>query len=347
MTHFKNIQYSLVAFLLLSKGHFSLSNAITPFKYIEQPDCNYQIPESSRYTIPRIGPRIDNTVPDIIYYFTQPKNDGFPIAILCTGSTTQDSISSVIHFHRYFLQEFLDLGIAVLTVEQWGVDGNNYNQKEFMDHYTRSQRLNDHRALIDYLQLHPHAGWNGEIILLGVSEGGPIVTKLTQEYPDITLATVNWSGAGDWLWREDLWPFIKGIRSHVPWWFKILDALPNWIPGATGIPKTRVEYDAYMDKTIANPVTDKYFMGMTYAYHADALQWPEVNYEKIRTPFLVVSGALDSFIESSDAFVSKALLVHVPVTYMRINDMDHYIRQRPDIIEKSFEWLKKIYKGTY
>lgn len=43
---------------------------------------------------------------------------------------------------------------------------------------------------------------------------------------------------------------------------------------------------------------------------------------------------------SSDAFVEKAKSLGVNVTYLRIEDMDHYVRKRPDIINQSFEWLK-------
>lgn len=56
---------------------------------------------------------------------------------------------------------------------------------------------------------------------------------------------------------------------------------------------------------------------------------------------MIISGALDSFIKSSDAFVQKAQAAGVNITYMRIADMDHYIRRRPDVIAKSFEWLKE------
>lgn len=87
------------------------------------------------------------------------------------------------------------------------------------------------------------------------------------------------------------------------------------------------------------------FIGMTYAYHADALTWSEIDYKKLKTPYLVVSGALDSFVVSSDAFVKKAQDYNVDVTYFRVDDMDHYIRYRPDIIQKSFDWLSFIIKG--
>ena len=76
----------------------------------------YDIPSSSRFTVKRL----EADAPDSVYYFTKPKTDNYPIAILCGGSTTKDSI---IHFHRF-------------------------------------------------------------------------VTTLTANYSDITMATINWSGAG-------------------------------------------------------------------------------------------------------------------------------------------------------
>lgn len=80
--------------------------------------------------------------------------------------------------------------------------------------------------------------------------------------------------------------------------------------------------------------------GMTYLYHADAFEKPSIDYAKIKIPFLVVAGAEDSIIESCDQFVQKALDAGAPITYFRVDGMDHYIRKRPDVIDKSFEWLK-------
>lgn len=95
-----------------------------------------------------------------------------------------------------------------------------------------------------------------------------------------------------------------------------------------------------MDTIILNPTSNGYFLGMTYKYHSDAILYPKIDYTKIRTPFLVVAGAKDSIIHSSDAFVEKAKNSGVNVTYLRIEDMDHYVRKRPEIIDQTFEWLK-------
>lgn len=332
-------KFIIINLIIYASSIFS-SEEITPYKFTNYEEIlksSYIIPAHTRFTVQRK----EANAPDIVYYFSRPNNtESYPIAILCGGSSTKDSISSIIHFHRYFLQEFLDLGIAVITIEQWGIEGNKINKEEFIAHYTRSQRLKDHQEVIQYLQSNPPKNWNGKLIFLGTSEGGPIVTSLTEFYTDITLATINLAGAGDWSWREELWVFICNMRKNFSWWLKLLDLMPIEIPFSLKLPKTKNNYDAYINHIILNPSTDQEFMGMTYLYHADALKYPKYNYQKITTPFLVVAGAKDSIILSSDSFVEKAKEAGMQITYLRIEDMDHYVRNRPDIIKQSFKWLE-------
>jgi hypothetical protein len=316
---------------------------ITPYKFTDEDmkrgSLFYEIPEKSRVTIKRM----DDNAPDIIYYMSKPNSESYPIAILCGGSCSKDSIFSIIHFHRYLLKEFLDLDIGVLTVEQWGVDGEKVNKVEFMKNYTRSMRLKDHEQVIEHLKACPPKKWNGKFIFLGVSEGGPIVTTLTTKYADITAATINWSGAGDFSWRDELWYFINHMINYGHWSFKFIAYLPSWMLYSLDwyIPKSQKEHSSAMDETIKNPTPDLYLAGMTYKYHADALiTYPEIEYSKILTPYLVVSGTKDSFINSSDAFVMKAKEAKAPITYMRVEGMDHYVRKREDVIKSSFDWLK-------
>lgn len=143
-------------------------------------------------------------------------SDTYPIAIVCGGSSSEESIHSIIHLHRYFLREFLDLNVGVITIEQRGVDGNEIDAKEFMEHYTRSNRLKDHQTVIESLIANPPTGWNGKFVFLGVSEGGPLITSLTTECTESTIATINWSGAGDWPWREELWVFMQKLLIDNP-----------------------------------------------------------------------------------------------------------------------------------
>ncbi len=264
------------------------------------------------------------------------------------GSSLEEHITSIIHFHRYFLKEFLDLGVGVIAIEQQGVDGHQMNKTEFMEHYTRSNRLSDHRSVIEHLKKHPPKGWNGKLVFLGVSEGGPIVTTLTTDYPGLTLATINWSGAGDWSWRDELWAFMQDMMQHTPWYIKLRAQLPSWMPYSLDlyVPTSRKDHDNAMDETIKNPTSNLKLSGMTYKYHADALNtYPKPAYGKIKTPYLVVAGVKDSIIDSSDAFVEKAKKMRAPITYMRIPDMDYYVRKREDVINNSFAWLKKQLDG--
>jgi pimeloyl-ACP methyl ester carboxylesterase len=85
-----------------------------------------------------------------------------------------------------------------------------------MAHYTRSERLKDHQLIIEHLKLNPPKGWNKKFVLLGVSEGGPLVTRLTEVYPNDVLATLDWSGTGDWPWQQELWTFTQKLLVENP-----------------------------------------------------------------------------------------------------------------------------------
>lgn len=334
----------MIGLLLRVPDVFALQE-ITPYKYTNQERSKglsfYKIPASSRYTLTR-----ENNS-ELIYYLSKPQQSSFPIAILCGGSSSRNDIVSIIHFYRYFLKEFLDLGCAVVAIEQQGVDNDKINVDEFLEHYTRSARLNDHRLVIDYLSANPPKGWNGKFIFLGVSEGGPLVITLTADYSDRTIATINWAGAGDWPWEDELWVFMKNLEKTLPWHIKVRMKLPSWMPLSIDlyIPNSRNDFDELIGETIKNPTSTKELFGMTYKYHADAItEYPAYDYSKIKTPFLVVAGESDTIIQSCDAFVQKAKNSGAPMTYMRIEGMDHYIRHRPDIIDQSFVWLKECIK---
>ncbi len=97
----------LLLCLLTSSFFLQASSEITaekvsPDKFTSS-EYVYNIPSSARFTIPRMG-----SESDIVYYHSVPNDiDSYPIAILCTGSSSRDTVSSIIHFHRYFLQFLL------------------------------------------------------------------------------------------------------------------------------------------------------------------------------------------------------------------------------------------------
>ncbi len=295
----------------------------------------YDIPPSIRFTLDRANSRSP-----LVYYFSQPKmlDKTYPILVLCEGSSGKGHLESVFFIRDYFLEKIQSLGVGYLTVEKWGIDGNQIDEEEFWNHYSRSQRLEDHLQVITHLEEHPPEGWNGKFIFIGVSEGGRLVTDLSTMCPN-TLATINWVGAGDWSWADECWEFFERWKQN-SFWMRLYDAIPRSFPFSSDVPKTRQEYDTLLEHIIRNPIPNQSLGGMTYLYHADALQTPSVNYSKIQSPFLVVKGAQDSDIASCDQFVQKAKEMGVPITYFRVDGMDHWIRKRPDVIDQSFDWLK-------
>lgn len=295
----------------------------------------YNIPSSIRYTIER-----EEGESPIVYYFTTPEinNDSYPILILCEGSSNLDDIDSVYFIRDYLSARVQPLHVGYLTIEKWGVDGNDINKNEFWNHYSRSQRLIDHLRVIKHLEESPPCGWDGRFIFIGVSEGGPLVTDLSILCPN-TVATINWVGAGDWNWADELWEFFENYKKN-SLWIRIYDAILRWCSLPWEIPQNREEYDALFEYIINNPVLDESLAGLSYFYHADAFQRPSIDYSKIHAPFLVVEGTKDNTIYSCDLFVQKAIDAGAPITYFRIEGMDHWIRKRPDVIDLSFEWLK-------
>lgn len=318
---------------------------ITPHKFTEDQfkkclnKIANHIPKQERFILKK---EINNLELDIIYYLSKPKEETFPIIILCGGSQHKGQLYSIINVHRYFLQEAFDLRCALLTIENTGIDGSSINEKIFWENYTRSERLLDHEKVINNLiEKGLVQGWNGKIILIGISEGGILATRLTECFSDITLATINFVGASAFSWQDELWSFYQNIRQTGPLWFRLWDKYyPHCLPFGSDWPKTKSEFDNRVKDIIKNPSTDLWMGSFTYLYYSDASAFPKNNFSKLIKPYLVVSGDLDFNINSSDIFVDQAKESGIPITYFRVEGMKHYFLNRPDIIEKSFHWLK-------
>jgi pimeloyl-ACP methyl ester carboxylesterase len=272
---------------------------------------------------------------ETVFYLTKPNQQKFPIAVLCEGSTSANDIESVWSFHNFEQFSTLsEMGLGILTIEKDGGSANAIDKSRFFANYTRSKRFRDHVAVIDHLLKNPPSGFDGRLIFIGASEGGPLVNQLSLHYPQ-TIATINWSGAGDWPWPDEIWAWGEQVRKENP----ILASIYGWWHK---IPKTREGFDSVMAETIHDPSDKRWFLGMTYRYHADAIKTPLFQYYRIHAPMLVVCATKDSLINSCDDFVVKAKSVSAPITYWRVEGMEHRISQnKGNLIPKSFEWLSQ------
>ncbi len=279
-------------------------------------------------------PRKALDAPSIVFYLTEPDTPSYPILVMLEGSASQGHLSSVVHSHTVIGNPFIQMGLGLLTVEQWGIDSHTIDEPVFWKHYTRTQRFSDHQRVIEYLEKHPPQGWDGSFVFLGGSEGGALATALMLKYPDRTLATVNWIGAVDWNWEEQFWHFYEFERAHGQ-------------PIEADIPATKKAYDALVHKIQQHPTADKWLGGMTYLYHADAYGQPPYDYRHMKTPLLVVVGDQDSIVSSTDVFVEKAKKAGAPVTYLRVKGMRHEVSDQA--VMDSIHWLQGIlppYEGA-
>lgn len=128
---------------------------------------------------------VNNNGYETIFYFTKPLQKRFPIAVLCEGATSPDDIESVWQFTQ--LEQFRGLkeSFGILAIEKNGVDAGKIDRDRFFANYTRSNRFRDHASVIDHLLKNPPVGFDGRLIFIGVSEGGPLANQLSIYYPKL------------------------------------------------------------------------------------------------------------------------------------------------------------------
>lgn len=294
----------------------------------------YEISENIRHTVNR------DDASKIVYYFIPHINTNkkHPIVIICEGSSLKGDLESVMRIHTAWglHQSLNQMGLSVVTIEKRGIDGNTIDEEEFFEHYTRTNRFNDHCNVIEALKSNPPVGWDGRLIFIGGSEGGPLALSLTLKYPNETLATVNWAGATDNAWPDQIWNFF-----HYDSWLM-------WLIGLYELPWSREKFYKKFEEIKHNPSSKKWFAGLTYRYHADVFEEKKRNttYTTIRTPVLIVTGTEDTIIDTSDTFVDKAQQAGVPITYYRIDGMGHgVIDPKFGMIEKTLQWIFTILKS--
>lgn len=296
--------------------------------------CTHNLrPTSSQLNARRSISNDDKT--EAVFYLTVPSRQKFPIAVICEGSTSANDVTSVWQLHQFEQFDALpQMGLAVLTIEKDGIDADRIDRDRFFANYTRGRRFHDHVVVLDHLFRNPPPGFDGRLIFIGASECGVLANQLSMHYPQ-TVATINWSSSGYWPWLDELWSWAEQMRSER----QLLARIYAWWHG---VPKTREGFADVMAEARSDPSDKRFFLGMTYRYHADAMETPAFALEKIHAPLLVVCGTKDSLIESCDSFAEKARAANPPITYWRVEGMEHRIsKNRVNIIPKSFEWLRQ------
>lgn len=275
---------------------------------------------------------------EIIWHLSLPQKEPYTLVVLSEGSYEAFAkTKSVLHLHKIFEPLLVPRGFGLITIEKWGVTPEGVDTQAFHEHNTRSQRIADHKTVLDALQVQGLTGLMTRCtyVFIGGSEGGDIMIELMAHYADRTRAGINFAGAGAHGAYGEIWACVQQMRIEG----SCLTRLYMWWES---IPKTYAEYNKQIDMMCADPSPEKWWFGQTYRYWADAFT-RTVDFERIyasKIPLLVIMGTKDSGIASCDIFVERAKERGVPITYWRIDDMGHSVsKSRPVLFEQSIDWL--------
>ena len=250
----------------------------------------------------------------LTFYVDFPDAEGtMPLMLVVEGSYCDDKgPQSILRLHEFIGSSLSPAGIGLLSLERRGVDGGAVDSIKFHAFNTPTQRLSDHIKLVQHLRSHSPEKWNGQLFILGGSEGGPIAIKLAKKVQ--STACVALVGCGDQAFKEYIWHSLV----QEPIWRRA------WMTLMGDMPFTRRAYEKKVAEMKANPTPDKFWYGQTYCYWADALdQYEKDDFLQLKCPVFVVAGTQDLECPSTDRLVAQAQAQDQDVAYLRVEGMGH------------------------
>ena len=259
----------------------------------------------------------------LTYYIEFPDAVGsYSLMVVLEGSFVEElGPQSILRLHDKLARSLLDSSIGMVTMERRGVDGEQVDIDFFHRCNTPSQRLSDHIQLLQHFKTHPPQNWNGELIILGGSEGGPIAIKLASTTnPEACIVLV---GCGDQTFAEYIWQAIQAIPSE----YKPVE--------------NRAAYEAQIEMMKTNPDPTRFWFGQSFLYWADALDQTEYReFLTLKCPVYVVAGSNDIECVSTDRLIAMAWQQEQDVTYLRIEGMGHMaLDPQWDVMRQILKWL--------
>lgn len=272
---------------------------------------------------------IETSDTKLIYYLENPKNVKYPILVAIEGSLNINHIQSVLRLHKKIAKPMLDIGIGVMSLERRGIDGEKIEKNIVHRFNFPSQRLTDHVFCIKNLLKNPTENWNGKIIFLGGSEGGPISIKLSHIFnPEACIAIV---GCSDLSFKDYIWEFIK------------LKFKNSKLSKKSGLPSCYEDYNDWCEYMKNNPDPNKFWFGQSFLYWADALDQTEYReFLSLKCPSLIIAGSKDTACFATDRLIKKAYNNNQKITYLKIEKMAHNaLDPKYKVMDKIVKFLKE------
>lgn len=149
--------------------------------------------------------RLNDSYIDV--YYNKPTSDKMPIMVFCQGSGHDSNTEGFLGLVGQFEKKVVGLAIEKQGVKL-GDSGNKLSQ-EYIANNTIQNRLYDYLRVLQYMRIHA-TWWNGEIYVIGGSEGGLLAGMLASFYPDVRGLSIFSFGGG--LNFGEAWPISRGLQ---------------------------------------------------------------------------------------------------------------------------------------
>ncbi|MEO6901932.1 MAG: hypothetical protein ABI315_02110 [Bacteroidia bacterium] len=150
--------------------------------------------------------RLNDSYIDVNY--NKPIKNKMPIMIFCQGSGYDSNTKGFLGV----IGKFKNLVVG-LAIEKQGVkfaDTGDKLTQEYIANNTIQNRLYDYLRVLQYLRTHAD-WWNGEIYIIGGSEGGLLGGMLACYYPNVKGLSIFSFGGG--LNFGEAWPISIGLQE--------------------------------------------------------------------------------------------------------------------------------------
>lgn len=257
-------------------------------------------------------------------YILPPENSSSPIIFAIQGSGSQSSYEWFIELQ----EQVKPLGLGLVILEKQGVSKDSINQYEYAQTNSLDHRLDDHFLCIQKLQESICPYWNGEIVLLGESEGGMVAGELAAKIPQVKAIMLFATGGGMSFIDEVKWTLYGKLEQYVI----SQEEIDNFFSC----------FDDKMADMINDPSPDKLFLGNTYKWWASCLSSKTIlsNLLDVNSKVYLVHGDKDEIvpIQSSDRLAYGLKNKGYPTTYQKLKDYGHELNH-PLLMKNAFQWL--------
>ncbi len=227
--------------------------------------------------------RTDNSEIQFITQRDLVKSTKIPVVLFIDGSGCYSARWEKV-FSYWALPTFLHGSAASIVVEKPGMKPEMAVPKkcpdEFLQYYSIDQRVLDHLRVIQHLRKHA-SWWNGEIYLLGWSDGAAIGARVAAYTPEVKRAVLGGMGGAIPMKQH-----FKDVFACAPERFENKQARDACIEGL----------NEQFEKIRTNPTWKSTWGGADNSYKVWATRLDQIEYHLLKDfsiPFLVVHGGKD------------------------------------------------------